>query len=116
MTAEQIGKVDLRDSHTIVDVASDVAEKVIAALNGSTIAGVTCWRARIVAPPRAASASSARRSAGATRGASAVVRRAARLRAAEGFAVTSWRSWPPRGGERGGLPRRQRSWRPGRPR
>jgi ATP-dependent RNA helicase DeaD len=39
LTAEQIGKVDLRDSHTIVDVASDVAEKVIAALNGSTICG-----------------------------------------------------------------------------
>ncbi|MEP7381326.1 MAG: DbpA RNA binding domain-containing protein [Gemmatimonadota bacterium] len=39
VAAEQIGKVDLRDSHTIVDVASDMVEKVIAALNGSTICG-----------------------------------------------------------------------------
>ncbi len=37
VSAEQIGTIDLRDSHSIVEVLSDVAEKVIAALNGSTI-------------------------------------------------------------------------------
>ena len=37
--AEQIGKIELRDSHTLAEVASEVAEKVIAALNGSTIRG-----------------------------------------------------------------------------
>ena len=37
--AEQIGKIELRDSHTLAEVSSEVAEKVIAALNGSTIRG-----------------------------------------------------------------------------
>ncbi|MDP1857722.1 MAG: DbpA RNA binding domain-containing protein [Gemmatimonadaceae bacterium] len=37
--AEQIGKIELRDSHTLAEVASEVAEKVIAALTGSTIRG-----------------------------------------------------------------------------
>lgn len=36
---DQVGKIDIRESHTTVEVASPVAEKVIEALNGRTIKG-----------------------------------------------------------------------------
>ncbi|HEX8362751.1 MAG TPA: DEAD/DEAH box helicase [Longimicrobium sp.] len=35
----QIGKVDIRDTFSIVEVPADIAERVIAALNGTTIKG-----------------------------------------------------------------------------
>jgi ATP-dependent RNA helicase DeaD len=39
VTPQQIGKIDLRDTHSVVEIAPDVAEKVMAALNGTTIRG-----------------------------------------------------------------------------
>ncbi len=88
VTAEQIGKVDLRDSHTIVDVASDVAEKVIAALNGSTISGRHVLAREDRGPTEGGEREQRTPFREGDKEASAVVRRAARLRAAEGFAVT----------------------------
>lgn len=39
VSGEQIGQIDLRDSHTIVEVDASVAEQVIEKLSGSTIRG-----------------------------------------------------------------------------
>ncbi|HMN10610.1 MAG TPA: DbpA RNA binding domain-containing protein, partial [Gemmatimonadaceae bacterium] len=39
LSAEQIGKIELRDTFSIVEVGGEVAEKVIAALTGKTIRG-----------------------------------------------------------------------------
>jgi ATP-dependent RNA helicase DeaD len=36
---EQVGRVDIRDSFSVVEVAADVAERVIRALNGTTMRG-----------------------------------------------------------------------------
>lgn len=36
---EQIGKIELRDTFSVVEVAADVADRVIAALNGTTLRG-----------------------------------------------------------------------------
>ncbi len=35
----EVGKIDIRESHTVVEVHDDVAHKVISALNGTTIRG-----------------------------------------------------------------------------
>ena len=39
LTGAAVGKIDIRQSHSIVEVASDSAEAVIASLNGTTIRG-----------------------------------------------------------------------------
>lgn len=39
ITSAQIGKIDIRENHTLVEVASDVAEGVVSKLTGSTIRG-----------------------------------------------------------------------------
>ncbi|MFL5582804.1 MAG: DbpA RNA binding domain-containing protein, partial [Gemmatimonadaceae bacterium] len=39
ITSDQIGKIDLRDTHSIVQIAAPVAEKVIEAMNGSQVKG-----------------------------------------------------------------------------
>lgn len=39
ITSAQVGKVDIRENHSLVEVASDVAENVVAKLTGSTIRG-----------------------------------------------------------------------------
>lgn len=39
INGEQVGKVDIRESHTTVAVATEVADKVIQALNGRTLKG-----------------------------------------------------------------------------
>jgi ATP-dependent RNA helicase DeaD len=39
LTGAQVGKVDIRENHSIVEVASDVAEKAVTRLTGSTIRG-----------------------------------------------------------------------------
>jgi ATP-dependent RNA helicase DeaD len=36
---EQIGKIELRDTFSVVEVAADVADRVIRALNGTTLRG-----------------------------------------------------------------------------
>jgi ATP-dependent RNA helicase DeaD len=35
----EVGKIDIRESHSVVEVHDDVARKVIKALNGTTIKG-----------------------------------------------------------------------------
>jgi ATP-dependent RNA helicase DeaD len=39
LTGASVGKIDIRASHSIVEVASDSAESVIERLNGTTIRG-----------------------------------------------------------------------------
>ena len=39
ITSAQVGKVDIRENHALVEVASDVAEQVVAKLTGSTVRG-----------------------------------------------------------------------------
>lgn len=39
ITSAQIGKIDIRENHTLVEVANDVADGVISKLTGSTIRG-----------------------------------------------------------------------------
>jgi len=39
VTGEQIGKIELRDTFSVVEVAADVANRVIKALNGTTMRG-----------------------------------------------------------------------------
>lgn len=39
ITSAQVGKIDIRENHALVEVASDVAESVVAKLTGSTIRG-----------------------------------------------------------------------------
>lgn len=39
LTSAQVGKVDIRENHSLVEVASDVAESVVAKLTGGTIRG-----------------------------------------------------------------------------
>ncbi len=39
VSGDQVGKVDIRDTFSVVEVASDVAERVIGALNGTTLRG-----------------------------------------------------------------------------
>ena len=39
LAKEQVGKVEMRDSHTLVEVAADQAERVATALDGKTIRG-----------------------------------------------------------------------------
>src|SRR5438105_14100224 len=39
ITSAQIGKIDIRDNHTLVEIATDVADSVIGKLTGSTIRG-----------------------------------------------------------------------------
>jgi ATP-dependent RNA helicase DeaD len=39
ITGDQIGKIDMRDTFSVVEVASDAAERVIHALNGTTLRG-----------------------------------------------------------------------------
>ena len=39
ITSAQIGKIDIRENHTLVEIASDVADGVISKLTGSTIRG-----------------------------------------------------------------------------
>jgi ATP-dependent RNA helicase DeaD len=39
ITSAQIGKIDIRENHTLVEVASDVADTVVSKLTGSTIRG-----------------------------------------------------------------------------
>ena len=39
ITSAQVGKVDIRENHTLVEVASDVAEKVVSKITGGTIRG-----------------------------------------------------------------------------
>ena len=39
ITSAQIGKIDIRENHTLVEIATDVADAVIAKLTGSTIRG-----------------------------------------------------------------------------
>lgn len=39
ISGEQVGKIDIRESHTTVEVATPVAEQVITALNGRTLKG-----------------------------------------------------------------------------
>lgn len=39
ITSAQIGKIDVRENHSLVEVAADVAEGVVAKLTGSTIRG-----------------------------------------------------------------------------
>jgi ATP-dependent RNA helicase DeaD len=36
---EQVGKIELRDTFAVVEVAADVADRVIRALNGTTLRG-----------------------------------------------------------------------------
>jgi ATP-dependent RNA helicase DeaD len=36
---EAVGKIEIRESHTLVDIQDTVAQKVIRALNGTTIRG-----------------------------------------------------------------------------
>jgi ATP-dependent RNA helicase DeaD len=39
ITSAQVGKVDIRENHSLVEVASDVAESVVAKITGGTIRG-----------------------------------------------------------------------------
>ncbi|HKW11914.1 MAG TPA: DbpA RNA binding domain-containing protein [Gemmatimonadaceae bacterium] len=39
ITSAQIGKIDIRENHSLVEVAADVAEGVVAKLTGSTVRG-----------------------------------------------------------------------------
>ena len=39
ITSAQIGKIDIRENHTLVEIASDVADGVLSKLTGSTIRG-----------------------------------------------------------------------------
>jgi ATP-dependent RNA helicase DeaD len=39
ITSAQIGKIDIRENHTLVEIATDVADTVLARLTGSTIRG-----------------------------------------------------------------------------
>jgi ATP-dependent RNA helicase DeaD len=39
ISGDQIGKIEIRDSFSVAEVASDVADRVIAALNGTTMRG-----------------------------------------------------------------------------
>ena len=39
LSKEQVGKVDMRDSHTLVEVQADQVERVAAALDGKSIRG-----------------------------------------------------------------------------
>jgi ATP-dependent RNA helicase DeaD len=39
LSSASVGKIDIRQSHTIVEVASDSAESVISRLSGTTIRG-----------------------------------------------------------------------------
>jgi ATP-dependent RNA helicase DeaD len=39
VTGDQVGKVDIKDSFTVVEIATSVAEKVIRAMNGTTMRG-----------------------------------------------------------------------------
>jgi len=39
VTGEQVGRIDIRDTFSVVEVASGVADKVIKALNGTTLRG-----------------------------------------------------------------------------
>jgi ATP-dependent RNA helicase DeaD len=39
VAGDQVGRIDIRDTFTVVEVASDVSERVIRALNGTTLRG-----------------------------------------------------------------------------
>jgi len=39
ITSSQVGKIDIRENHSLVEIASDVAESVVSKLTGSTIRG-----------------------------------------------------------------------------
>jgi ATP-dependent RNA helicase DeaD len=39
VTGEQVGRIEIRDTFSVVEVASDVADRVIKALNGTTLRG-----------------------------------------------------------------------------
>jgi ATP-dependent RNA helicase DeaD len=39
ISGDQVGKIDIRDTFSVVEVASDVADRVIKALNGTTMRG-----------------------------------------------------------------------------
>ena len=39
ITGAQVGKIELRDTFSVVEVAADVADRVIKALNGTTMRG-----------------------------------------------------------------------------
>ena len=39
ITSAEVGKIDMRESHSIVEVASDVADTVIETVTGTTIKG-----------------------------------------------------------------------------
>ena len=39
ITSAQVGKIDIRENHSLVEIASDVADTVVAKLTGSTIRG-----------------------------------------------------------------------------
>jgi len=93
ISAEQIGNIDLRDSHSIVEVLSDVAEKVITALNGSTIRG----RQVLAREDRGPTERPERESHGGFRGGER----------SGGFGGGG-RGGPPRGGKFGGPPRGDR--------
>lgn len=86
---EQVGKIDIRDTFSVVEIASGVAEKVIRALNGSTLRG----RSVRVDYDRKSGSSSGGSSGGAP--------------PRRGAPSGGSRGGPPRGGDsRGGPPRR----------
>ena len=39
ISGDQVGRIEIRDTFSIVEVASDVGERVIQALNGTTVKG-----------------------------------------------------------------------------
>jgi ATP-dependent RNA helicase DeaD len=39
ITSAQIGKIDIRENHSLVEIATDVSDSVVAKLTGSTIRG-----------------------------------------------------------------------------